>query len=145
VRQFGYFDQLDFNRNSSLNLSLRVPIFSNYQTKYRVSNARIQQRNLEYQADIAAQQIRRNVELAYIDMVNAGKRYSATANQVRALQESFRVAESRLSVGAINSAEYNISKANLDRSRANLIQTKYDYLFRTKVLDFYMNKPISVE
>lgn len=145
IKQFGYFNQLDFNRNSSLNLSLRVPIFSNYQTKYRVSNARIQQKNLEYQADIAAQQIRRNVELAYIDMVNAGKRYSATANQVRALEEAFRVAESRLSVGAINSAEYNISKANLDRSRANLIQTKYDYLFRTKVLDFYMNKPISVE
>lgn len=145
IQDFGYFNQLDFNRNSSLNLSLRVPIFSNYQTKYRVANARIQQKNLEYQSDLAAQQIRRNVELAYIDMVNAGKRYSATANQVRALEEAFRVAESRLSVGAINSAEFNIAKANLDRSRANLIQTKYDYLFRTKVLDFYMNKPISAE
>lgn len=145
VQYFGYFNQLDFNRNSSLNLSLRVPIFSNYQTRYRVSNARIQQKNLEYQADLVRQQIRQNVELAYIDMVNAAKRYSATANQVRALEEAFRVAESRLGVGAINSVEYSIAKANLDRARANLVQTKYDYIFRTKILDFYMNKPITVE
>ncbi len=144
-RTFNYLDQLDFNRNSNFNFNLRVPIFTNYQTKYRVANARIQQKNLEYQADIVTQQIRRNVEQAYIDMSNAGKRYSATARQVRALEEAFRVAESRLSAGAINSAEYNIAKANLDRARANLVQTKYDYLFRTKILDFYMNKPITTE
>lgn len=142
-RSFGYFDQLNFNRSSSFNFNLRVPIFNQFQTKYRVSNARIQQKNLEYQVDLAAQQIRRNVEQAYIDMSNSGKRYSATSNQVRALEEAFRVAESRFAVGAINSAEYNIAKANLDRARANLVQTKYDYLFRSKILDFYMNKPIS--
>ncbi len=143
VQSFNYLDQLNFNRNSSLQLSLRVPIFSNYQTKYNVANARIQQQNLEQQANIASQQIRQNVEQAYIDMSNAGKRYSATSNQVQALQEAFRVAESRFGAGAINSAEYNIAKANLDRARANLIQTKYDYTFRTKILDFYMNKPIN--
>ncbi len=145
VQYFGYFDQLDFNRNSSLNLSLRIPIFTNYQTRYRVANAKIQQQNLGYQADIVAQQIRQNVEQAYINMSNSAKRYSATANQVRALEEAFRVAESRFGVGAINSAEFNIAKANLDQARANLIQTKYDYVFRTKILDFYMNKPITIE
>ncbi|GHB79847.1 TolC family protein [Persicitalea jodogahamensis] len=145
LQTFNYFDQLNFNRNSRLNLSLQIPIFTNYQTKYRVANARIQQQNLEQQANIVTQQIRQNVEQAYIDMNNSGKRYSATANQVRALEEAFRVAESRFGAGAINSAEYNIAKANLDRARANLIQTKYDYTFRTKILDFYMNKPITVE
>lgn len=142
LQTFNYFDQLNFNRNSSVQLNLRVPIFTNYQTKYRVANARIQQQNLEQQANIVTQQIRQNVEQAYIDMSNAAKRYSATANQVRALQEAFRVAESRFGAGAINSADYNIAKANLDRARANLIQTKYDYTFRTKILDFYMNRPI---
>jgi len=76
-------------------------------------------------------------------MTNAAKRYSATANQVRALTEAFRVAQVRFDVGAINSVEYNIAKANLDRANGNLIQTKYDYVFRTKILDFYMNRPLS--
>ena len=58
LQTFNYLDQLNFNRNSSLQLSLRVPIFSNFQTKYRVANARIQQQNLEQQANIVTQQIR---------------------------------------------------------------------------------------
>ncbi len=97
----------------------------------------------EFQAQQVQLTIRKNVEQAYIDMNNAAKRYSATANQVRALAEAFRISQVRFDVGAINSVEYNIAKANLDRANGNLIQTKYDYVFRTKILDFYMNRPLS--
>jgi len=143
IQDFGYFNQLDGNRNTSLNLSLRIPIFSQFQVRYNVANAKIQQKNTEYQAQQVQLTIRKNVEQAYIDMTNSAKRYSATANQVQALTETFRVSQVRFDVGAINSVEYSIAKANLDRANANLIQTKYDYVFRTKILDFYMNRPLS--
>jgi len=143
IQHFGYFDQLNFNRNPSISLSLRIPIFTNFQVKYNVANAKIQQQNSEFQAQQVQLTIRKNVEQAYIDMTNSAKRYSATANQVRALTEAHRVAQIRFDVGAINSVEYNIAKANLDRANGNLIQTKYDYVFRTKILDFYMNRPLS--
>lgn len=145
IQHFGYFDQLNFNRNSAVSLNLRVPIFTNFQNKYRIAGARIQQMNTEYQSETVRLQIRQNVEQAYIDMTNAAKRYSATSNQVKALQEAFRVAESRFTAGALNSAEFNIAKANLDRARANLVQTKYDYIFRTKILDFYRARPLTLE
>ncbi|WP_025764843.1 TolC family protein [Dyadobacter tibetensis] len=140
---FGYFNQLDGNRNTGLNLSLRIPIFSNFQVKYNVANAKLQKQNLVAQSEQAMLTIRKNVEQAYIDMTNAAKRYSATANQVQALEEAFRVSQVRFDVGAINSLDYNIAKANLDRAKSNLVQTKYDYVFRTKILDFYMNRPLS--
>ncbi|MGV3603345.1 MAG: TolC family protein [Dyadobacter fermentans] len=143
IQNFRYFNQLDFNRNSAINLNLSIPIFNNFRTKYNVANAKLQQKTYEYQAQQVQLTIRKNVEQAYIDMTNAAKRYSATANQVRALQETFRVAQVRFDVGAINSVEYNIAKANLDRANGNLVQTKYDYVFRTKILDFYMNRPLS--
>jgi outer membrane protein len=143
LRTFGYLDQLNFNRNSAINLNLTIPIFSNFRVKYNVANAKLQQKNYEHQAQTVQLTIRKNVEQAYIDMTNAAKRYSATANQVRALQETFRVSQVRFDVGAINSVEYNIAKANLDRANGNLVQTKYDYVFRTKILDFYMNRPLS--
>lgn len=143
LQSFRYFNQLDFNRNSAINLTLTVPIFSNFRVKYNVANAKLQQKTYEYQAQQVQLTIRKNVEQAYIDMTNAAKRYSATANQVRALQETFRVSQVRFDVGAINSVEYNIAKANLDRANGNLVQTKYDYVFRTKILDFYMNRPLS--
>jgi len=143
LQDFGYFNQLDGNRNSAISLSLRIPIFSQFQVRYNVANAKLQQKNAEYQSQQVQLSIRKNVEQAYIDMNNSAKRYSATANQVQALTESFRVAQVRFDVGAINSVEYNIAKANLDRANANLIQTRYDYVFRTKILDFYMNRPLS--
>ncbi|TLU99087.1 TolC family protein [Dyadobacter luticola] len=143
LRTFTYLDQLNFNRNSAINLNLNIPIFSNFRVKYNVAKAKLQQKTYEYQAQTVMLTIRKNVEQAYIDMTNAAKRYSATANQVRALQETFRVSQVRFDVGAINSVEYNIAKANLDRANGNLVQTKYDYVFRTKVLDFYMNRPLS--
>ncbi|TKT92022.1 TolC family protein [Dyadobacter frigoris] len=143
LKHFGYLDQLNFNRNSSVNLSLRIPIFTNFQVRYNLANAKLQQCTTEFQAQQVQLTIRKNVEQAYIDMNNAAKRYSATANQVRALTEAFRISQVRFDVGAINSVEYNIAKANLDRANGNLIQTKYDYVFRTKVLDFYMNRPLS--
>ncbi|KAA0991519.1 TolC family protein [Dyadobacter aurulentus] len=143
LRTFGYLDQLNFNRNSAINLNLNIPIFTNFRVKYNIANAKIQQKTYEYQAQQVQLTIRKNVEQAYIDMTNAAKRYSATANQVRALQETFRVSQVRFDVGAINSVEYNIAKANLDRANGNLVQTKYDYVFRTKILDFYMNRPLS--
>jgi outer membrane protein len=145
VQNFGYFDQISFNRNASLSLLLRMPIFNGYQVKYRISNAQIQQKNVEYQAQIIRNQVRQTVEQAYYSMLNAAKRYEATARQIESLELSFKAAEARLNAGAINAVEYNIAKNNLDRSRASLIQAKYEYIFRTKILDFYQSKPLTLE
>ncbi len=144
-RHFNYLGVLDFNRNSSLNFNLRIPIFNGFQAKYAVANAKLQMMSAEYDNQIAANTIRQNIEQAYINMTNAAKSYSATANQVRAFEEAFRAAESRFNAGALSAAEYNIAKANLDRGKAGLVQSKYDYIFRTKVLDFYMAKPLNLD
>ncbi|AEI49450.1 TolC family protein [Runella slithyformis] len=145
IQNFGYFDQLGFNRNASLSLSLRMPIFNGYQVRYRIANAMIQQKNQEYQYQIIQNQIRQTVEQAYYSMVNAAKRYEATSRQIESLELSFKAAELRLNAGAINATEYNIAKTNLDRSRASLIQAKYEFLFRTKILDFYQSRSITLE
>ncbi|MFN4144318.1 MAG: TolC family protein [Runella sp.] len=145
IQNFGYFDQINFNRNASLTLGLRMPIFNGYQVKYRIANAQIQQKNVEYQSEIIRNQVRQTVEQAYYNMLNAAKRYEATARQVASLELSFKAAEARLNAGALNVVEYNITKNNLDRSRVSLIQAKYDYIFRTKILDFYQSKPLVLE
>ncbi len=145
IQDFGYLDQLNFNRNASLSLSVRMPIFNGYQVKYRIANAMIQQKNVEYQYQIIQNQIRQTVEQAYYNMINAAKRYDATSRQIESLELSFKAAEARFNAGAINATDYNIAKNNLDRSRANLIQAKYEFIFRSKILDFYQSKPLTLE
>jgi outer membrane protein len=141
--KIGYFSQFTGNMNTSVGLNLRVPIFNGYNAKFRLAGATIRQKQSELQADNVKIGIRQSIDQAYITMTNAAKRYTSTQNQVRALEETFRAAEARLGAGAINTLDYNIAKTNLDRARANLVLAKYDYVFRTKVLDFYQNKPLS--
>lgn len=138
-----YFDQLSTNYNVNLSLSLRIPIFNNYQARLRVAGARLTQDNLRYQSDLAKLQLRQTIEQAYTNMIAAQKRFAATTVQVESLNQAFKASESRFNAGAINSVDYNLAKTNLDRARANLVQAKYDFIFRTKILDFYQNKPLS--
>lgn len=138
-----YFRQLTGNANNSIGLSLRVPIFNGYSTKFRLTAAQINQKQSEIQAENVRLRLRQDIDQAYVNLTNSAKRYSALGNQVKALEESFRAAESRFNVGSLNALDYSISKTNLDRARINQIQAKYDYIFRIKILDFYQNKPLS--
>lgn len=72
-------------------------------------------------------------------MTAARDKYKTLQRQVSDFSESFRTAEVRFEAGAINQVDYLIAKNNVDRANTNLIATKYDYIFRTKILDYYKN------
>ena len=138
-----YGNQLNNNFSQSLSLFLRVPIFQGNLSRNRITTARIQQQNAELTAMNTRLTLRQQIETAYTNMRAGANRYKATQAQVASLERAFQIAESRLNAGAINATDYSIAKTNLDRARASLVQTKYDYVFRTKILDFYQNKPLS--
>jgi outer membrane protein len=76
-------------------------------------------------------------------MLAAAASYNSFQEQVAALDLAFKATESRFNVGLLNSVDYNLAKVRLAGAQANLIQSKYNYLFRLKILDFYQNKPLS--
>lgn len=138
-----YGDQLGNNFSQSLSLFLRVPIFQGNLSRNRITTAKIQQQTAELTAMNTRLTLRQQIETAYTQMRAGANRYKATQAQVASLEKAFQMAESRLNAGAINATDYSIAKTNLDRARASLVQAKYDYVFRTKILDFYQNKPLS--
>ncbi len=137
-----YFNQLGNNQNLSFGLSMNVPIFNRFNVKYQTQSAQIQKKQVDLQNKATEIQIRQNIDQAYIDMLNARKKYSATLAQAEALNKAFIAAEKRYNAGAGTFVDYNLAKTNLDRANTNLVIAKYDYIFRTKVLDFYQNKPL---
>jgi outer membrane protein len=139
-----FFNQMDFNRSSFIVLNLNIPLYSQGRTRNSITQSRIQQKNQKYQADLLRQQLRQAVEQAYNDMKLAQSNFEARQKQVEALELNFKAVESRFNAGASNAVDYNLAKLNLDQAKAQLIRTKYEYLFRIKVLDFYMNKPIEL-
>ena len=91
----------------------------------------------------ARNQVRQTIETSFNDALAASKSYSASQKQVRALEESFRIIKSQYNLGSINYTEYQISNNNLVRATNDLLSSKYDYIFKLKVLDFYQGKKLT--
>ncbi len=142
TENIAYFNQIGNNQNMNAGVSVQIPIFNGYNKKYQVQSAQIQKMQSELTSENTKVIIRQNIDQAYINMLNAAKSYSANSVQVQALQQAFEAAEASYSAGASNFVDYNLAKTNLDRALANQIQSKYDYVFKIKILDFYQNKPL---
>ncbi len=139
-----YFSQLDFNLTRFVGLNLNIPIFNRFQVNTGIGRARITLQNSEYGLANVKNQLRQNIEQAYYNARAAAKTYEATKRQVEALEESFRNVDQRFKLGAVNAVEFNQIKNDFNRSQNDLTRTKYDFIFKMKVLDFYQGKPLEL-
>lgn len=135
-------DQINNNINKFVGLNISIPLFNNLQTKSSISRAKIQKLNAEYSLQLSQNELRKTIQQAHADALAALKKYNATQKSVAAIQESFKYTEQKYTVGMVNSLEYNDSKNKLAKAQSDLLQAKYDYVFKVKVLDFYMGKPL---
>ncbi|MEO6252371.1 MAG: TolC family protein [Ferruginibacter sp.] len=140
IQKINLFNQYSNNLNTYFGLSLQVPIFSSFQTRTNIKLARLEEKRNSYVAENTKIQLRQAIEQAWLNMTTANDKYKILTEQVAAFEESFRAAEIRFNLGASNSVEYLIVKNNLDRATINLTIARYEYLLRTKVLDFYQGK-----
>jgi len=142
--KIAFGDQLKSNERYGFGFTLNIPIFNHYQAKTGVSNAQIQLENSEFQLQSTKNLLRKDIEQAYTNALAAFKRYLANQKAVVSSKEAFRYTEEKFNVGMINSVEYNQSKNNLSKAQSDLLQAKYEYIFRTKILDFYNGQPIEL-
>lgn len=139
-----FMSQYNDNINKSVGFYLTIPIFNRFQVRGAVSRARMQVLSAELQVESTKLQIQKNVQQALAD-ANAGlKKYYASTKAVEAIAESFKYTEQKFNVGIVNTNDYNDSKNKLIKAQSDLLQAKYEYLFKTKVLDFYQGKALKL-
>jgi outer membrane protein len=136
--------QLKGQQSYGFSATLSIPIFNRFQGKTSVSNALITVENNELQLQSTKNSLRKDIEQAYTNAIAAFKSYVANQKAVVSSTEAFRYTEQKFNVGMINSVEYNQSKNNLSSAQSDLLQAKYEYIFRTKILDFYNGQPIDL-
>jgi len=137
--------QLQDNWSYSVNLNLYIPIFNGLASRSQHQRAKIMSDQSQIYAKQTRQNLRQTIELAYTDAQAASKSYNASVKQVESLEESFRAAEKSYNLGAMNIYDYQVSSNNLFRARSDLLRARYNYIFTTKVLDFYLGKPLSLD
>jgi outer membrane protein len=140
--KINYNKQLNNNLYTTVSLDLRIPLFNNFSQRNRIKKATLQLKNTDYVAESTKIQLRQNIEQAYANMTAAKNSYDALSKQVEAFALSFRIAEVRFNAGVETVIDYVIAKNNYDRANSNLIIARYDYLLRTKILDYYRGKAL---
>jgi len=139
-----FTDQFSDNENKSIRFSLAIPIFNKFSARIGVKRAKIQEQLADLNYESTKLALRQNIESAHNDAVAALKRFRAAEKSVSALETSFAYTQERYNVGIINSFDFNNEKNRLINSQSELLQAKYNYIFSTKVLDFYQGGGISL-
>lgn len=137
-----YYNQLSNNYGTYLGAGITIPILNNFRYRNQVAFAKIDYKTARFNAVTTRIQLKQNIEMDYFNMTASLDRYKTTSYQVDAYTESFRAAELRFTEGVGTVVDYLFTKNNLDRAKTNLIVGRYDYLLRTKILDYYQGRSL---
>ncbi len=139
---FNFTDQLSLFDGTAVGLQLNVPILNGFATRGRVQRAKINQERSEFQLKQAELDLERNVYQAYNDVINAQKSFEAAQKTLEARKQAFDFSKERYDVGLMNSFDFSQATIALENAQSEVLRTKYDYIFRTKILEFYFGIPL---
>jgi outer membrane protein len=136
-------DQFNDNLGKSIGFNLAIPIFNSWSTHNGVKRAKINLEQSQLNLQAAQKSLLKSIQQAVADAVASNQKLIAGQKSVDALTESLNYNEQKYNLGLINTYDYLLAKTNLAKAQADLLQAKYDYIFRLKVLDFYQGKPLA--
>lgn len=139
-----FSDQLKDNSKEYIGVSLQIPIFNRFQTRNRVRAAKLDMTNQQLALDNVKLVLFKEIQQAYQSAIAAQAKYVSTEKAYEAAAESYKYAEERYAVGKMTVFELAEAQTKLLSSKSEQLQAKYDFLFRTKILDFYRGEQIDI-
>lgn len=135
-------DQLYLNDGISYGAQLNIPIFNGFSVRNNVKRSQIGIAQAKVQLEQNKLDLETNINQAYVDVKSFAKAYEAAEKTVAARRLAYDYSKERFDVGLMNAFDFSQAQARLDNAEADLVRTKYDYIFRIKVLEFYFGLPI---
>ncbi|MFD2822199.1 TolC family protein [Lacinutrix iliipiscaria] len=136
-------DQVSDNKSHSFSLNLSIPIFNGFSVKNNIKRSKINVERTKFQLEQASLDLETNVYQAYNDAKGTLKAYEAAQETLAAREEAFNYSKERYDVGMLNAFDFSQSKNRLEAAQSEVVRTKYDHIFKLKVLEFYFGIPIT--
>lgn len=136
-------NQLNNNLNKSIAFTLNIPVFNGLSNMAGIKNAKLQVLNNKYGYDIARQQLYKTIVQAFTDAQGALNKYISAKMAFETSQVSFTYAQQKFNAGSLNSFDFNNSKNRVFKTETDMLNSKYDFIFKLKVLDYYQGKPLA--
>ena len=137
-----FMDQFKNNFSQQVSLTLAIPIFNNFMVKSIVAIAKINVLNAQWNEKQTKNDVRKSIELFYTNLVMAGRKLIATQEQMELEKRTYSDMEKKFSVGTMGVTDFLIEKNNYNKAEMLLIQAKYDYVLKAKMVDFYLGKSL---
>ena len=144
LETYTFSQQVSDNINYGVGFSLNIPILNGWQVNKNIANSKLGVQSSRYTLEGTKKQLYKNIQQAYADAVAALKKFNASIKAVTSTEESFRYTEQKFNVGMITPVDYNAAKTQLLSAQSDMAQAKYEYVFKTKVLDFYKGIPLNL-
>ena len=138
-----FVTQLYDNDGTSYGLQLNIPVLNGFATRNQVKRNQINVLRAEYQLEQAALDLESNVYQAYVEARGALKAYEAAQASQRAQELAFDYATERFDVGLTNAFDFSQSKLRYENAQTEVVRTKYDYIFKLKVIELYFGIPLT--
>ncbi|HYW96471.1 MAG TPA: TolC family protein [Bacteroidales bacterium] len=138
-------NQLKDNASTSVFLNVSMPIFSNFRINNNISNAKLMVENSKLDLENQKKILYKQIQQAYADANAALKKYRSSEKAVASMQESFKYTKEKYEVGLVNAVDFNVAQSQYITAQSDLLQSKYDYIFKTNILNFYMGLPIKLD
>jgi len=132
-----FIDQLYQNDGIGYGLQLNIPIFNGFIVKSRVKRRKINLERSKFQLEQAKLDLETNVYQAYVDAKGSLKAYEAAQKALESQELAYEYAKERYDVGLTNAFDFSQSKLRYDNASIELNRTKYDYIFKLKVLELF--------
>jgi outer membrane protein len=144
LEPYTFSQQVSDNINYGVGFSMNIPILNGWQVNKNISNSKLSVENSRYALEGTKKQLYKNIQQAYADAVAALKKFNASIKAVTSTEESFRYTEQKFNVGMVTPVDYNAGKTQLLNAQSDMAQAKYEFIFKTKVLDFYKGLPLNL-
>jgi outer membrane protein len=139
-----FVGQLKTSKSPGAGLTLNIPILNGWQVNKNISNSKYNIQISEYAVEGTKKDLYKNIQQAYTDAVASLKKLNVSIKAIASTEESFRYTEQKFNVGMVTPVDYNAAKTQLLKAQSDNAQAKYEFLFKTKVLDFYKGLPLKL-
>ena len=133
-----FWTQLQGNGNEYIGLSISIPIFSRNTVRNNVRLSRLSVTRQEILLNEARKSLRKEIEQAYFGAMAAYSSLNSAQKALEAALLNFENEKASLDSGRSDIYDYANAKAEVEKAQATLAHSKYDFILRVKILNFYM-------
>ena len=137
-----FWAQMRHNSREYVGLSLGIPIFNRRATRNNIRTARIAVRSQQLAVTEAERALRKEIEQAWYNADAAYAKYRAADAAFASSEVAFSYEQAKAEAGRSTVFDFNDAKTRMEKAEAEAVQAKYEFVFRSKILDFYRGEPL---